>query len=206
MEGLEETTRKVGRPTITEQLGITDERIISLYKEMGTIKLVADYLKVSTRTLRKYLRRNNVTPTGPRPTARSWLSKRPSEVYNWMREYALTGLPVPRNTKRIAELSNCTRRQVQDFVERRRKAAKKLIESKGTLPEESVVLTDTRGRRFKVGSIGQYTFTVDTFDLTVKINCVLRSEISCVVQIPYKVYIDMLIGHPRVIEGTESEK
>jgi len=204
MEELTENRRGVGRPRITEILGITNERIVSLYKELGTLKLVGERLGVTPRTLRKYLKASGVKPIGPRPTARSWLSKRPSVVYLYMKECAEKCISIPRNTRKIAELSGCTRRQVQDFVERRRKAAKKLIESKGSIPKNTV-LQDTLGRRFKSNSIDQFTIVVDTFDLTVKLTCVLRTGVQTIVQTPLSQYIAMLNETPGTtqnIEGT----
>jgi len=204
MEELTESRRSVGRPRITEILGITNERIVSLYKELGTLKLVGERLGVTTRTLRKYLRESGVKPIGPRPTARSWLSKRPSRVYLYMKECADNSILIPRNTRKIAELSGCTRRQVQDFVERRRKAAKKLIESKGSIPSKTI-LQDTLGRRFKSEAIDQYTIAVDTFDLTIKLTCVLRTGVRTIVQIPLNRYMKLLSGDDATtqnIEGT----
>jgi hypothetical protein len=95
----------------------------------------------------------------------------------------------------IAELSGCSKPQVQYFLDSRRKAAKRYLHALGGVPAHGI-LEDTLGRKVQLAAVSQHEIKVDTYDMTVRITALLRTGVAVVIQVPFAIYVDLLKRYP----------
>ena len=165
-------SRRSGRPTILEERGLTPERIYEVYLEEGTCDKAAERLKISDRTVSKYVRSMGILPTFGRPTqTKSYRTSRPSPLLDYFVQHR--GI-VPRSVKKIAEETGYSPRAVSMFLSRRKKAAMDQLKELERLNEIDRLLVDTRGRKILSGNIVNYSITLDTYSLNARIAAVLK--------------------------------
>ena len=165
--------RHPGRPTITEQLGLTTEVIVAAYKEHKTLGPTAAALKISESTLKNYLKAAKSCGAQGRPQQPyAWRRKGATPVYEWFREHRNTKLP--RSAVEIATLSGFKVSQIRKFLWSRKRAAHEYLVSLGPLNELPGVVIDIRGRKIPLDMVQAYELTVDSYNLTVKITGVLK--------------------------------
>lgn len=198
-ENLEPHRRSGGRPTILESLGLTVEQIVSCYKNSTSEREAAEKLKITVRTLRKYLYKGGLKPSDNPHAAihrgrEAGTTRYPSVVFHYIR--SKHGI-IPRSTKAMSEESGIAVTTIEKFLVRRKKYALDYLLTLGLLREvENKRIVTTKGSIVKTEQIATSDFKVDRYDLSISLRMLLRSGIVVHARMSFREYQELFARDP----------
>ena len=139
--------------------------LLGLYKREGSAERVATVLGMHPHTVRKNLRKYTLLKTGPQKGRRRW-----SAFAQWIKLNPEDVLPP--SIAGIHELTGISKDSIKSYLYRRRKEAKKVIQSQPWLNGGTVLLTDSAGVQIPdsaFGSVRSFVGITGTLKLVVRL-------------------------------------
>lgn len=139
-------TTKIGRPSLLDVHGLTEDDLLRLYEKFGTYRRLAEHLNTTTRTLTKYL--HGVKSRGrPRRAyssrARLWIEHHLELLRQSDKEVIATAAADGLSPTYMRKVLQSKRRRVESVIRRRIRA---------TLHAQSAI-RDTKGRLIPTAAI-----------------------------------------------------
>jgi hypothetical protein len=143
------------------------------YERHGSVRAAAEELKISTRSLSKYLRDAGVSVKRGARKGNTLKVHHHACLAKWLRDNPTT--PLPRDVKQIAEITGCTRSSVSSYLKRRRDALSDEAQNiLNQLIEKGAVIRDTYERKLPLKSVDDYTLVVNRFSEKIQVNFNIR--------------------------------
>lgn len=181
-----------GRKTVLEREGLTLEDVRDAYYEHGYIATAAESLKMSERTMRKYLdlagveRKRGRKLYRPRETRKHYAC-----LAEWIRTNPDT--PLPRSVKAISELTGCTRDEVATYLYRRREELRARIRKWPDLRKLKIRVYDRTRKMYMLTSwFRRYELRVHRFTFAVHIRANLKMGADAKFHYPIKDFEDRI--------------
>lgn len=152
----------MARKSVIEQGKITIDEILDLYEKFGDIKIVADLLKVSERTLRRH-----VKPYLKLKVGRKEYSDRFNRIKLKMQDNPECFYF--KDFSRIAKYINCSLEEVKGYYYYTRKEIKQFLKRsvKKLMRKGNKELTDVSGRTIRIKDILSYSVQFNKWSLEI---------------------------------------
>ncbi len=126
--------------------------------------------------------------------SRTGCTHKPSKVYYWLVEHQ--GV-IPRNIAEIARQSGIQEMTIRKFLYRRRDAAMEYLKVLGKVSAlENIQLVSIKGQKFLTQQIAQVELQLDQYDLTVTLDCMLKSGVAVHCRLAYVEYTRLFPQKP----------
>lgn len=190
--------RRPGRPSVLDgALSMTD--ILKVFEKGLSAVQSAKLLGISPRTYRDILiKKGYYQPYKPLPSG-------PDVEYSngykvpflimWCREHPSRKLP--RSISKIAEITGLPKENIKQYFKRRKRHLRQWLEALGPLTGvKDKVFVDSVGRSIPTNLISIYTLTVETFELDVVLDLMLKGGVRLKTKLPWKEYIKVFDKTP----------
>lgn len=149
------------RHLLKDIFNMTYQDLEDLYRKLGTMKLVAEKLGVTDRTVRNWVKEGKIKAL-KHPT---YNREKVSKMRQWINEHPEEKLP--RNLLEITRITGFSKSVVYHYFYRRRDKALGHLQSMGDLRTTGKVLRATDNSYVPVKGIRDYALKVDKFNLRV---------------------------------------
>lgn len=164
----------MGRRKKIEEIGVTIEDVVALYRQLGTAERVGRKLSISERTVRKYLTECGETLRRGRRAGDAGGHYHFSRFAKWLRENP--GTPLPRSIRGIASITGLKPNDVKTYLYRRRRSVQAFVESLPDLTRRNVLMVDRDGRKIPTRAFQYYIISINRWTLEIIIRAVLKNN------------------------------
>ena len=190
---------KGGRPTILDNLCLTLDDFVEVYKEQKSAKATASLLGVDVTSVRTWLHKAGIEP--PYDKKRFKTRKKFSALSKWIEAHPTTQLP--NNVSEIAKMTGLSKGTIYHYFYRRREAYLRYVKQTWSIflsNHRSRKIIELGGKKIPVRAIAQIGLAVEKFYLNLKITFLLKNGIIKVFNVSYDYYTSI------VKKGSEKEK
>ena len=182
--------------------GVSIKKVIAAYKHFGSLRAAGRVCGIHEDTVAEVLRRNGI-PQGIAAVLPKKLSYYPKRGYSkfakWVQEHKNDEV-LPYSRKALAELAGVTPNVVKCFFQRRRKAARKILDSLPDLRTLGISLEDIEGFTFPSKHLVHYKYAIERYSSKAIIQGEIEEEgdrVKVTVLIPS---IDLFASRVRKLE------
>jgi hypothetical protein len=187
--------------------GVSVDKVIAAYKHFGSLRKAAAVCAISKDTVKAVILRFDVARPTPMLPAKASYNPRThySTFAKWHQAHA-SDKALPNSVSALAKLSGVPPNVVKCYFYRRRREARKLLESLADLRKLSLSLEDIEGKTFPSSALESYHFAIDRYAQRAAIQGIVLDITSKTYEVTVLIpSIDVFASRIRKLTSTKSK-